>query len=86
MNAFKGRHFGGEVILWAVRWYCRYGISFRDLEQMLAECGVEVDHTTIYRWCRPARPRWRSGCVASGVAGRGADRQPLSKPTPAYVP
>ena len=32
MSAFKGRHFEGEIVLWAVRWYCRYGISYRDLE------------------------------------------------------
>jgi IS6 family transposase len=50
MSDFKGRHFGGEIVLWAVRWYCRYGISYRDLEQMMAERGVLVDHTTIYRW------------------------------------
>ena len=50
MNDFKGRHFTGEVILWAVRWYCRYGISYRDLEEMLSERGIDVDHTTIYRW------------------------------------
>ena len=35
MSAFKWRHFAGEVILWAVRWYCRYGISYRELEEML---------------------------------------------------
>jgi transposase-like protein len=34
-------------VLWAVRWYCRYGISYRDLEQMMAERGVSVDHSTI---------------------------------------
>lgn len=39
-NNFKGRHFQGEVILWAVRWYCRYGISYRKVEEMLAERGV----------------------------------------------
>ncbi|KZK92555.1 MULTISPECIES: IS6 family transposase [unclassified Pseudovibrio] len=50
MSAFKGRHFSGEVVLWAVRWYCRYGISYRDLEQMMVERGVRVDHATIYRW------------------------------------
>ncbi|GAD11619.1 transposase and inactivated derivatives (plasmid) [Gluconobacter frateurii NBRC 103465] len=50
MSDFKGRHFRGEVILWAVRWYCRYGISYRDLETMLVERGVSVDHSTIYRW------------------------------------
>src|SRR3546814_6514362 len=47
---FKWRHFQGDVILWAVRWYCRYPISYRDLEEMLAERGISVDHTTIYRW------------------------------------
>ena len=49
MSDFKWRHFQGEVILWAVRWYCRYGVSYRDLEQMMAERGVPVDHSTIYR-------------------------------------
>jgi transposase, IS6 family len=33
MSDFKGRHFEGEIVLWAVRWYCRYGVSYRDLEQ-----------------------------------------------------
>ncbi|QDH24914.1 IS6 family transposase [Neokomagataea tanensis] len=56
MSDFKGRHFGGEVILWAVRWYCRYGISYRDLETMLAERGVSVDHSTIYRWVQRYAP------------------------------
>ena len=50
MSEFKWRHFEGEVILWAVRWYCRYGISYRDLEQMMGERGVSLDHSTIYRW------------------------------------
>ena len=56
MDDFKGRHFTGEVILWAVRWYCRYGISYRDLEEMLAERGIDVDHTTIYRWVQRYAP------------------------------
>jgi len=47
---FKGRHFTGEVILWAVRWYLMFPISYRDLELMLADRGVVVDHTTIFRW------------------------------------
>jgi len=50
MSDFKWRHFQGEVILWAVRWYCRYGVSYRDLEHMMGERGVPVDHSTIYRW------------------------------------
>lgn len=49
MNAFKGRHFTGIIILWAVRWYCKYGISYREFQEMLAERGVNVDHTIIYR-------------------------------------
>ena len=69
MNDFKGRHFTGEVILWAVRWYCRYGISYRDLEEMLSERGIDVDHTTIYRWVQRYAPEmekrlrwfWRRG-------------------------
>ncbi|BBU87680.1 hypothetical protein EIMP300_90800 [Escherichia coli] len=50
MNPFKGRHFQRDIILWAVRWYCKYGISYRELQEMLAERGVNVDHSTIYRW------------------------------------
>ena len=50
MSDFKYRHFEGEIILQCVRWYCKYGISYRDLEEMMEERGVHVDHTTIYRW------------------------------------
>ena len=50
MNAFHGLHYQGEIILWAVRWYCKYGIGYRELQEMLAERRVNVDHTTIYRW------------------------------------
>jgi transposase, IS6 family len=49
-QAFKGRQFTAEVILWAVRWYLMFPISYRDLELMLQDRGVEVDHTTIFRW------------------------------------
>jgi IS6 family transposase len=52
MNLFKHRHFQYDIIIWAVRWYCKYSISYRELEEMLSERAVEVDHTTIY------------GCVA----------------------
>ena len=40
MAVFRRRNFAGEIILWAVRWYCRYGISYRDLEEMVGERGV----------------------------------------------
>ena len=49
-NCFKGRRFTAEVILWAVRWYLMFPVSYRDLELMLLDRGVEVDHTTIFRW------------------------------------
>lgn len=48
MNDFKWRHFEGDLMLNCVRWYCRYGISCRDLEEMLLERGMVVDRTTIY--------------------------------------
>src|SRR5271168_4752810 len=56
VSEFKGRHFGGEIVLGAVRWYCRYGISYRDLEQMMTERGMSVDHSTIYRWVQRYAP------------------------------
>lgn len=56
MSDFKGRHFEGEIVLWAVRWYCRYGVSYRDLEQMMGERGVSVDHSTIFRWVQKYAP------------------------------
>ncbi|WP_341790969.1 IS6 family transposase [Rickettsia endosymbiont of Gonocerus acuteangulatus] len=57
MNFFKRRHFKYDIIIWAVRWYCKYGISYRDLEEMLEERGVEVDHSTIYRWVQYYAPK-----------------------------
>ncbi len=50
MVDFKWKHFQGEIILGCVHWYCKYGISYCDLEEMMQERGVEVDHTTLYRW------------------------------------
>jgi len=47
---FKWRHFLPKIILLNVRWYCRYSLSYRDLEAMMQERGVEVDHSTINRW------------------------------------
>ena len=53
---FKGRQFTAEVILWAVRWYLMFPISYRDLELMLQDRGVEVDHTTLFRWIQASAP------------------------------
>ena len=47
---FKGRHFDRSVILLCVRWYLAYNLSLRNLEEMMAERGVSVDHATIHRW------------------------------------
>ena len=55
-TSFAGYRFPAEVILVAVRWYLRYGLSYRDVEELLAERGVEVDHVTIYRWVQRFTP------------------------------
>src|ERR671916_219770 len=49
-SLFKWRHFLPDIILLNVRWYCRYALSYRNLEEMMQERGVEVDHSTINRW------------------------------------
>ena len=48
-EAFRRFRFPAEVILLSVRWYLRYNLSFRDLEELLAERGVKVDHATLHR-------------------------------------
>jgi putative transposase len=50
MINFKGSQFEREIILWGVRWYVAYPISYRQLEEMMAERGVAVDHSTLNRW------------------------------------
>jgi len=74
MIEFKGSHFEQDIILWGVRWYVAYPISYRQLEEMMEERGVEVDHATLNRWVlkyipvleqafrsrkRPVRKSWR---------------------------
>jgi transposase, IS6 family len=49
-SAFAGFCFPAEVIVLAVRWYLRFALSYRDVEELLTERGVQVDHVTIYRW------------------------------------
>jgi hypothetical protein len=49
-SAFAGFCFPPDVIVLAVRWYLRFGLSYRDVEELLAERGIEVDHVTVYRW------------------------------------
>ena len=50
MISFKGTHFPKDVILYAVFFYVRYGVSYRDLEEIMEERGVNVDHATLNRW------------------------------------
>jgi transposase, IS6 family len=84
-QAFKGRQFTAEVILWAVRWYLMFPISYRDLALMLQDRGVSVDHTTIFRWIqayaaalekrirphlRPTNGSWRVDETYVKVKGR----------------
>ena len=55
-SAFVGFRFPSEVIVLAVRWYLRYGLSYRDVEELLGERGIEVDHVTIFRWVQRFTP------------------------------
>jgi transposase, IS6 family len=64
---FKRRRFPVEIILVCVRWYCKYGITYRDLSEMMQERGVDVDASTIFRWVQSYAPelekrvRWYQG-------------------------
>ena len=84
-SAFAGFCFPPDVIVLAVRWYLRFGLSYRDVEELLAERGIEVDHVTVYRWvqrftpllaeaARPCRhrvgDRWQVDETYVKVAGR----------------
>ncbi|MGC5021393.1 IS6 family transposase [Micromonospora sp. DT47] len=55
-SAFAGFRFPPEVIVIAVRWYLRFNLSYRDVEELLLERGVEVDHVTVYRWAQRFTP------------------------------
>ena len=70
---FKWRQTEPELILCAVRWYLRYSLSFRDVEELLSERGLEADHTTIWRWVQRYGPEVM---VSPGKAG-GFSCEPL---------
>jgi len=61
---FKYRHYQAEIILLCLRWYLRYSLSYRDLEEMMTERGLCVDHTTIYRWVQRYAPILEKRCLA----------------------
>ena len=55
-SSFAGCRFPPDVITLAVRWYLRYGLSYRDVEELLAERGITVDHVSVYRWVQRFTP------------------------------
>ena len=61
-NPFKGRHFPGEVIVQCVRWYLRYPLAYEHVSELLAERGVEVDASCIWRWVQAYSPELNKRC------------------------
>jgi len=59
---FKWRHCEGEIILLCVRWYLRYALSYRDVEELARERGLFVDHTTVFRWVPGYAPELDKRC------------------------
>jgi transposase-like protein len=73
-SVFAGFRFPPEVISIAVCWYLRYGLSYRDVEELMAERGITVDHVSVYRWVqRFTRSSWRPpGCAVMLPAAGGS--------------
>ena len=61
-SLFKRRHFQADIILCAVRWYLRYALSYRDVEELMQERGLGADHTTIFRWVQWYAPELDKRC------------------------
>jgi hypothetical protein len=59
---FKWRHFEPVIIVCTVRWYLRYSLSYRDVEELVSERGLAVDHTTIWRWVQRYAPELNRRC------------------------
>jgi putative transposase len=66
---FKGSHLEREIVLLGVRWYVAYPISYRQLEEMMGERGVEVDHSTLNRWILKYVPLLERGVRGSQAVG-----------------
>jgi transposase-like protein len=78
-SSFAGFCFPPDVIVLAVRWYLRFSLSYRDVEELLAERGVEVDHTTVYRWVQRFTPLLAEAAGPAAMPSAGAGRS--TKPT-----
>jgi len=59
---FKWRHCAGEIIVCGVRWSLRYALSYREVEELMQERGVSVDHTTVFRWVQRYAPDLDKRC------------------------
>jgi len=85
-SLFKWRHYQPNIIIRCVRWYCRYSLSYRDVEELTQERGLRVDHSTVFRWVqayalqldkrcrrylRPPSDSWRVDEVYVQVKGQG---------------
>jgi len=70
-SAVAGFRFPPEVITVAVRWYLRYGLSYRDVEELLGERGIEVDHVTVYRWVQRFAPLFAEAARRRSRGGQG---------------
>ncbi len=66
MIDFKGHRFARDIILICVRWYLAYPLSYRNLQEMMAERGVQVDHSNIHRWVQKFTPKLESALRRSG--------------------
>src|SRR5271166_5044431 len=77
---FKWRQFEPEVILLAVGWYLRFSLSYRDVEELLAERGLHADHVTVWRWVQRYARRWNYVCavVSNRPATVGGSTRPTS--------
>jgi hypothetical protein len=76
----RGRHFQDQIVVLCVRWYLRYCLTLRDLEEMMAERGLGVDHSTIGRWVLRYAPELQNGFAArlETPTARGGSTKPTS--------
>ena len=82
---FKWRHFVGEIILWSVRWYCKYGISYRELEEMMEERECTWTTQRSIAGCSAMLQKSRNVCAGPGAVPDGEDAGMSTRPTLRYA-